>query len=293
MNPLPVKRLPDLPRDLETTVEQALLEDIGDGDRNAALVGPEVQARAVLVARENAVLAGTAWFDASFTALNADVAIEWQYADGQRVPMEAPLCHLQGPARALLTGERTALNFLQLLSGVASATHEYVERVKGTQTAIVDTRKTLPGLRSAQKYAVRCGGGDNHRFGLFDAILIKENHIMAAGSIEAAVAGARDASPELTVQVEVETLEELEQALEAGVDAILLDNFESHMLTRAVNMAKAHARRFRRHLKIEASGDINLKNVREVADTGVDRISIGGLTKHVRATDFSMRMQVD
>ncbi len=281
----------DLPADLETMVERALAEDIGDGDRNAALVEPELYARATIVARENAILSGRAWFDAVFAALDPAVAIEWRFGDGQRVSADTLLCHLQGPARALLTGERTALNFLQLLSGVASVTNEYVERVKGTNTAIVDTRKTLPGLRSAQKYAVRCGGGANHRFGLFDAILIKENHIMAAGSIGQAVARARDSAPNLFLQVEVETLEELEQALEAGVDALLLDNLKSHVLTRAVNMAKAHQRRFRRHIVIEASGDINLKNVREIADTGVDRISIGGLTKHVRATDFSMRMQ--
>ncbi len=283
--------LPHLPADLESVVERALAEDVGDGDRNAALVEPDARARATIIARENAILAGHAWFDAVFAALDPDIDIEWHYDDGRRVPADTPLCHLHGQARALLSGERTALNFLQLLSGVASVTNEYVERVKGTDTTIVDTRKTLPGLRSAQKYAVRCGGGANHRFGLFDAILIKENHIMAAGSIDQAVARARDNAPELFLQVEVETLEELEQALEAGVDALLLDNLESHVLTRAVNMAKAHQRRFRRHIVIEASGDINLKNVREIADTGVDRISVGGLTKHVRATDFSMRMQ--
>lgn len=283
----------DLSDTVRSNVELALLEDIGDGDRNAALIERGSQARADLVARENAILAGSAWFDATFAALNPDVHIEWHYSDGQRLPRERALCTLHGPARALLTGERTALNFLQLLSGVASTTHEYVERVKGTHTAIVDTRKTLPGLRSAQKYAVRCGGGINHRLGLYDAILIKENHITAAGSIAAAVERARDTSPDLTVQVEVEDLDELEQTLEAGVDAILLDNLATHVLARAVNMAKAHGRRFRRDITIEASGNINLRNVREIADTGVDRISIGSLTKHVRATDYSMRMQLD
>lgn len=281
---------PELPDDIQQTVERALLEDIGDGDRNAVLVDRDTRARAELTARENAVLAGTAWFNATFAALDPDIKVEWHYTDGQRVPKGVPLCTLQGPARSMLSGERTALNFLQMLSGIATSTHEFFERLKGTNTAIVDTRKTLPGLRSAQKYAVCCGGGANHRFGLYDAILIKENHIASAGSIEAAVNRAREMSPDLVVQVETETLEELEQTLEAGVDAILLDNLPTHVLARAVNMAKAHARRFRRNITIEASGNIGLRNVREIADTGVDRISIGGLTKHVQATDFSMRM---
>lgn len=282
----------ELPDNIHATVEQALLEDIGDGDHNAALIAPARHARAELVARENAILAGTAWFDAVFQALDPSVRIDWHYTDGQRLPKDEPLCTLDGPARPLLTGERTALNFLQLLSGVATTTHEYVERVKGTNTAIVDTRKTLPGLRSAQKYAVCCGGGANHRFGLYDAILIKENHIAAAGSIAAAVRQARTNSPQLTVQVEVENLDELEQTLEADVDAILLDNFATHVLARAVNMTQAHARRFRREIMIEASGNVDLRTIREIADTGVDRISIGGLTKHVRATDYSLRMQL-
>lgn len=285
---------PELPEDIQSTIERALLEDIGDGDRNAALVERGRRVRAELVARESAVLAGSPWFNATFAAIDPQVQVEWHYADGQRVPKDVPLCTLQGPARALLSGERTALNFLQMMSGIASMTYEYVERVKGTRTAIVDTRKTLPGLRSAQKYAVRCGGGENHRFGLFDAILIKENHIAAAGSIDAAVKRAHEMSPELTLQVEVETLDELDQTLEAdvqsNVDAILLDNLATHVLARAVNMAKAHRQRFRHDIMIEASGDINLRNVREIADTGVDRISIGGLTKNVRATDFSIRM---
>lgn len=281
------------PTDVAKTVARALAEDIGDGDRNALLADADAPAHAVVVARENAILSGRPWFDAVFAALDAEIRIDWRYADGERMRSETPVCELRGPARAVLSGERTALNFLQLLSGVASATHDYVERVKGTDTEIVDTRKTLPGLRSAQRYAVRCGGGVNHRFGLFDAILIKENHIMAAGGINAAVAGARAQSPDLFLQVEVETLEELDAALEAGVDAVLLDNFATHVLARAVHMTDAHRRRFRRHIIIEASGDITRTNVREIADTGVDRISIGGLTKHVRATDFSMRMQVD
>src|SRR5699024_4135542 len=278
----------ELPDDLQPTVERALLEDIGDGDRNAALVDRDARARATLIARENAVLAGGPWFDATFAAIHPDVEIAWQHGDGRRIPKDTPLCTVQGPTRALLTAERTALNFLQMLSGVATTTHEFVERVKGTDTAIVDTRKTLPGLRGAQKYAVRCGGGQNHRFGLYDAILIKESHIAGAGSVAAAISRARDISPELTVQVEIETLEELEQTLDAGVDAILLDNLPTHVLARAVNMATAHARRFRRDIMIEASGNISLRNVREIADTGVTRISIGGLTKHIRAVDYSL-----
>jgi len=280
-----------LPADIGPMVDQALAEDVGDGDRNAALIDPGVRASASVVVRENAILAGSPWFERVFSALDKGVSIEWAYSDGQRIRSNTAVCRIEGPVRALLTGERTALNFLQLLSGVASATSDFVERVKGTNTQIIDTRKTLPGLRSAQRYAVRCGGGINHRFGLFDAILIKENHIMAAGSIETAVQRARETAEGLFVQVEIETLEELEQALEAGIDGVLLDNLPSHVLARAVNMADAHRRRFRRDIVIEASGDINLRNVREIADTGVDRISIGGLTKHIKATDFSMRMQ--
>lgn len=280
-----------LPADIAATVNHALAEDVGDGDRNAALVDADLYASASVVVRENSILAGSPWFEHVFSALDERVAIEWAYGDGQRIRSNTAVCRIEGPVRALLTGERTALNFLQLLSGVASSTFDFVERVKGTNTQIVDTRKTLPGLRSAQRYAVRCGGGINHRFGLFDAILIKENHIAAAGSIDTAVQRARESAYSLFVQVEIETLEELEQALEAGIDGVLLDNLPSHVLARAVNMADAHRKRFRRDLIIEASGDINLRNVREIADTGVDRISIGGLTKHIKATDFSMRMQ--
>lgn len=279
-----------LPADIDTTVHEALTEDVGDGDRNAALVDAGLHASASVVARENAILAGSAWFERVFAALDTQVSVEWAYGDGERVRSNTTVCRVDGPVRALLTGERTALNFLQLLSGVASSTFDFVERVKGTNTHIVDTRKTLPGLRSAQRYAVRCGGGINHRFGLFDAILIKENHITVSGSIDTAVRRARETADGLFVQVEIETLEELDQALEAGTDGVLLDNLPSHVLARAVNMADAHRRRFRRDIVIEASGDINLRNVREIADTGVDRISIGGLTKHIKATDFSMRM---
>jgi len=286
-----MKAKPELPDDITTTVQQALAEDIGDGDRNAALVDADACGRAMLITRESAIVAGTAWFDTVFAALNGGMDIEWHCADGQRIHNDIPLCTLSGRIRNLLTGERTALNFLQMMSGVATATHDYVERLKGTRTAVVDTRQTMPGLRSAQKYAVQRRAGINHRFGLHDAILLNENHAAAAGSIAAAVSRARELAPQLPVQVEVTTLEEVDTALEAGIDAILLDNFATHVLTRAVNMARAYRRRFRKAITIEASGGINLRNVREIADTGVDCISIGGLTKHVRAIDYSMYIE--
>lgn len=282
---------PELPEDIAETVARALAEDVGDGDRNAALVPADVRARATVTAREAGVLAGAPWFDQVFAQLDDGVRIDWRAADGDAVRPETVVCELHGPARPLLTGERTALNFLQMLSGVATATRRYVERVKGTGAAILDTRKTLPGLRSAQKYAIRCGGGVNHRFGLFDAVLIKENHIAAAGSITAAVETARREHDGLTVQVEVENLTELEEALAADADSVLLDNFASHILTRAVNMCRRHRRPNFGKVVIEASGDVTLRNVRDIADTGVDRISIGGLTKNVTAIDLSMRLQ--
>lgn len=282
-----------LPADIADSVALALAEDIGDGDRNAAIIPENDQAQAQVVAKENGVLAGTAWFDEVFRQLDKQVQVHWQAADGDSIRPKQVLCEISGPTRALLTGERTALNFLQMLSGVATSTRRYVERVKGTRAKILDTRKTLPGLRSAQKYAVLCGGGENHRFGLFDAILIKENHIAAAGSITAAVEKVRATSPDLRVQVEVETLTELDEALEVDVDAVLLDNFESHILARAVNMVRRYRRPNREHVQVEASGDITLLNVRDVADNDVDRISIGGLTKHITAIDLSMRLSSD
>ncbi len=278
------------PADIASTVAQALAEDIGDGDRNAALVSAEATAEAQITARDTVIIAGCPWVDAVFAQLDETIVLDWHVADGQRVKTDQPICTLSGPTRALLSGERTALNFLQLLSGVASSTREYVDRLAKTGTRIVDTRKTLPGLRSAQKYAVVCGGGANHRFGQFDAFLLKENHIAALGSIAAAVTNARRKEPGLFLQVEVENLDELDQALEASVDGVLLDNFPSHVLARAVNKAKAHRQRFRQDLLIEASGDINMANLREIADTGVDRISIGGLTKHIRAANLSFRL---
>lgn len=281
----------DLPADIAETVSHALAEDVGDGDRNAAIIAEDAQARASVTAKESGVLAGSPWFDEVFRQLDARVQIRWQADDGDAVKAGQTLCEVSGPTRALLTGERSALNFLQMLSGVATSTRRYVERVKGTRASILDTRKTLPGLRSAQKYAVLCGGGENHRFGLYDAILIKENHIAAAGSIAAAVNAVREMSPGLPVQVEVENLTELEQALEVEANSVLLDNFESHILSRAVNMVRRYQRANRERVLVEASGDITLLNVRDVADNEVDRISIGGLTKHITALDLSMRLE--
>lgn len=285
-----MKTKPELPDDITATVARALTEDIGDGDRNAALVDAEAQGRAVLSAGASAIVAGTAWFDAVFTALDADMHITWQYTDAQRIHHDTPVCTLTGRTRALLTGERTALNFLQMLSGVATTTHAYVERLKGTQTAVVDSRQTLPGLRSAQQYAVQCGGGEIQRCGLYDAIVLNDNHIAAAGCVAAAVRQARAMAPELKIQVAATTLEEVDAALEAGIDAILLDSLPTHVLTRAVNMVQAWRRRFRQTIDIGATGDISLRNVREIADTGVDTITIASLTRHIQATDYAMRI---
>ncbi len=273
------------PSDVVDTVSRALAEDVGDGDRTACLIAAGSRARARVISREDAVVCGRPWVEEVYRQLDPAVRLAWRVADGDRVAPEQVLLDLEGPARALLTGERTALNFLQLLSGTATATRRHVEAVAGTSARVLDTRKTLPGLRSAQKYAVRCGGGDNHRMGLFDAILIKENHILAAGSIAAAVDAARRIDPGLTVEVEVEDLDELEQALDAGADILLLDNFGLDALREAVGRCRARGSRAR----LEASGGIRLDTVAAIAATGVDRISVGGLTKDVRAVDLSMR----
>lgn len=279
------------PTDVAELVQRALEEDIGDGDRNAVVADHGQQAHAVIIARESGVLAGRPWVEEVFRQLAGDdMQVRWHIDDGGALKPDKTVCELTGPARALLSGERTALNFLQTLSATATTTRKFVERVKGTRAAILDTRKTLPGLRSAQKYAIRCGGGINHRFGLYDGILIKENHITAAGSLTAAVQQVRAAHPDLPVQVEVEDLHELEEALSADVESVLLDNFASHILSRAVNMCRRHILPNRKSVVIEASGDITLSNVRVVADTEVDRISIGGLTKHITAIDLSMRL---
>ncbi|MFO7641580.1 MAG: carboxylating nicotinate-nucleotide diphosphorylase [Candidatus Competibacteraceae bacterium] len=270
--------------DPHPTVALALAEDVGAGDLTAALIPEATQAEATVISRETAVLCGTAWFDAVFQQLDANIVTDWRAADGDRIAPDQWLCVLNGPARALLTGERTALNFLQALSGTATLARRYADLVAGTDAVILDTRKTLPGLRLAQKYAVRCGGCQNHRIGLFDAVLIKENHIMAAGSIGQAIATARHLHPDVTVEVEVENLTELEEALAARPDIVMLDNFDLATLAVAVRIAD-------RQVKLEASGNVNFDTVRPIAETGVDYISIGGLTKDVRAVDFSMRFR--
>ena len=271
-----------LPQDIEETVARALAEDVGAGDLTAVLIPAQTRAEAVVISREPAVLCGCAWFEAVFHRLDPAVEVTWNARDGDGVTAGQILCRLRGPARTLLTGERTALNFLQTLSGTATAARRYAEAVKGTHTRVLDTRKTLPGLRSAQKYAVRCGGCDNHRMGLYDAVLIKENHILAAGSITRAVQRARAAVPGKTVEVEVETLEQVQEALAAGADILLLDNFDLEHMRAAVTITAGRA-------KLEASGGITLDTLRRVAETGVDYISIGALTKDVRAIDLSMR----
>ena len=266
-------------------VQRALDEDIGSGDVTADLLPSDARARARVIAREAAVLCGSAWFDECFRQLDPDVRIEWLAADGDRTVAGAPLCRIEGHARALVSAERSALNFLQTLSATATATAAYVDAARGTRTAILDTRKTLPGLRFAQKYAVRCGGGVNHRIGLFDAVLIKENHIAATGSIHAAVARARELHPGVLVETEVENFAELREALAAGVDRIMLDEFELYELSQAV--AEVGGR-----VPLEVSGSVSLERVRAIAETGVDYISVGALTKHIRALDLSMRVEL-
>ena len=267
---------------IDDVVRRALYEDVGGGDLTAALVPEGACSVAYVVSREPAVLCGTRWFDHVFQTLDPSVRIEWRARDGDEIEAGQALCRLSGPTRALLTGERTALNFLQTLSGTATTTRRHTSALAGTGTKLLDTRKTLPGLRAAQKYAVRCGGGHNHRLGLYDGILIKENHISAAGSIGAAVAAARSLYPETLIEVEVETLAELEQAIAAGADIALLDNFSLGDLREAVAQNAGR-------LRLEASGGYDLATLREAALTGVDYISVGALTKHVRAIDLSLR----
>ncbi|MHB0974144.1 MAG: carboxylating nicotinate-nucleotide diphosphorylase [Thiobacillus sp.] len=269
---------------VEIDVARALDEDVGSGDRTALLIPATRTARARVISREAAVIAGRPWFDACFKALDLGCTIDWRVNEGDFVAAGDELVEIRGNARALLTAERPALNFLQTLSAVATATRPYVEAVRGTHAAILDTRKTLPGLRVAEKYAVRVGGGQNQRAGLYDGILIKENHIAAAGGIAPVLDAAfRLAEGKVSVQIEVENLDELEQALAAGANLILLDNFSLADLRRAVQFTHGRA-------LLEASGNITLDTVRAVAETGVDRISVGSLTKHVRAVDLSMRI---
>jgi nicotinate-nucleotide pyrophosphorylase (carboxylating) len=267
-------------------VAAALAEDVGTGDLTARLIPADRVARATVITREDAVLCGTAWFDEVFRQIDSRVRVTWSAHDSDRVRADQQLCTLEGPARSLLTGERTALNFLQALSATATVTRRYVDAVAGTRCRILDTRKTIPGLRLAQKYAVLCGGGTNHRIGLFDAILVKENHIAAAGSIANAVSEARRLAAKVLLEVEVENLTQLREALDARVDRILLDNFSDDLMREAVKITRAHANA---RTELEASGNMSLETLRAVADTGVDFISVGGLTKHVRAVDLSMR----
>jgi nicotinate-nucleotide pyrophosphorylase (carboxylating) len=281
---------PALPEDIQEVVARALAEDVGPGDVTADLVPAGCGARAKVVSREDAVLCGTDWFDEVFAQLDPAVAIEWTVGDGARIRAGTELCRLDGPARPLLTGERTALNFLQTLSGTATMARRYADAVEGTGCRVLDTRKTLPGLRAAQKYAVACGGATNHRRGLYDALLVKENHILAAGGIGASLAAARAAHPGLTVEIEVESLDELEAALDGGADIVLLDNFAPETLREAVARTRARPGCLTR---LEASGNVELENVRRIAETGVDFVSVGGLTKHLRAVDLSMRFELD
>jgi len=276
------------PADLAATVATALAEDVGSGDLTAALIPAGRVGRARIITREAAVFAGRPYVDEVFRQIDPRVQVEWHAEDGAAIVPDQLLYRLHGPARSLLTGERTALNFVQALSGTATATRRYADAIAGLPCRVLDTRKTIPGLRSAQKYAVRCGGGTNHRIGLYDGILIKENHIMAAGSIAAAVSAARASGARVPVEVEVESLDELRHALDAGADMALLDEFSLDDLRAAVAMNRAHPRG---PMKLEASGGITLESMRAIAGTGVDFISVGSLTKHVRAIDLSMRFE--
>ncbi len=274
-----------LQNDIPETVRIALAEDIGAGDLTADLIPAAARAAATIISREPAILCGTAWVDEVFRQLDSTVRVFWQARDGEGVNPKQVLCRIEGKARALLMGERTALNFLQTLSGTATRAKRYADAVHGLGVKILDTRKTLPGLRNAQKYAVTCGGCHNHRIGLFDGILVKENHIMAAGSITAAVKKAQTlAPPGVMLEVEVETLEELREALAAGATRLLLDNFDLPMMQAAVQETRGRA-------ELEASGGITFDNLRAIAATGVDFISVGDLTKNVQAADLSMRFE--
>jgi nicotinate-nucleotide pyrophosphorylase (carboxylating) len=274
------------PPDLQDQVARELAEDIGSGDLSARIIPADRSGRATVITRESAVVCGMPYVEASFKQLDSQVRFDWNVIEGEQVQPNRQLFTVSGNARALLTGERTALNFLQLLSGTATVAHRYATLIEGTPCRLLDTRKTIPGLRTAQKYAVRVGGGRNHRMGLFDGILIKENHIMAAGSIALAVSAAKRDS-KVPVEVEVESLAELKQAIDAGADIALLDNFSVPLLREGVAMNVAEGRK----LKLEASGNVTLETIRTIAETGVDFVSVGGITKHVRAVDLSMRFE--
>jgi len=282
---MPNLRLATLTAEIEANVRRALLEDVGTGDITAQLIPAERLAKATVISRDAAVIAGTAWVDSVFRQLDQLVAVHWQVADGERVKPNQALFHLEGPARSLLTGERSALNFLQMLSGVATRSQHYADMVADTQVKLLDTRKTLPGLRLAQKYAVTCGGCHNHRIGLFDAFLIKENHIAACGGIAEAITAAHKIAPGKPVEVEVESLDELQQALDGGADIIMLDELSLDDMREAVRLTAGRA-------KLEASGGVTDTTLRSIAETGVDYISIGTLTKDVKAVDLSMRLSI-
>ncbi len=277
----------DFDEKLQASFEQnllaALLEDVGTGDLTGKLVPDDVRVTARVIVREDAVLCGAPWFEGVMLALDQSIDIDWQYAEGDMMKANSVVCTIEGPPRALLTAERSALNFMQLMSGVASATRKYVDLIAGTKAAILDTRKTLPGLRQAQKYAVRVGGGKNQRMALYDGILIKENHIAAAGGVRPAMAAAQALNAGVSIQIEVENLAQLDEALSAGAVSVLLDNFDLQMMRDAVALNAGRA-------LLEASGGVNMDSVRAIAETGVDRISIGALTKDVRATDYSLRI---
>ncbi len=273
-----------LPNNISRSVHVALQEDIGTGDVTADLIPLDEASKATVICRDDAVLCGTAWFDETFYQVDNSAIVQWYHKDGDIIEPGTVLCRVQGASRSLLSAERVALNFLQLLSATATATHTYVNAVAGTRARILDTRKTLPGLRQAQKYAVTCGGGSNHRIGLYDRVLIKENHILAAGSISRAVEQARLLHPDLLVEVETETRTEFEEARLANADIIMLDNFSLEQMREVVSANQGE-------IVLEASGGVTLKTVRAIAETGVDYISVGEITKDVSAVDLSMRFE--
>ncbi|MCE3046137.1 carboxylating nicotinate-nucleotide diphosphorylase [Legionella sp. 16cNR16C] len=274
-----MKLTPDL---IEADVSRALAEDLGTGDVSAELLPESLEVRAEIISREAMLVCGQPWVETVFRSLSPAIQIDWHVAEGQWLAEPAILCQIKGPAREILSGERTALNFFQTLSGTATKTRHYLKALENTKTKLLDTRKTLPGLRLAQKYAVACAGGVNHRLGLYDAFLIKENHIKACGSITQAIQKAKTMHPELMVEVEVENLVELQEALEAKPDRILLDNFSLQLLTQAVNLNQSYG------CTLEASGGVSLETIHAIAQTGVDFISVGGLTKCVEAIDLSL-----
>lgn len=270
--------------DVQQNITFALAEDLGEADLTADLIAPDAQAKAHVICRDEAVICGRPWFDAVFAHIEPTTTIHWFITEGDGVKADTRLCTLSGPARALLSGERAALNFLQTLSATATLTRRYAQAIAHTPTKVLDTRKTLPGLRRAQKYAVACGGGKNHRIGLFDAVLIKENHIMSAGSITQAVRSARRLHPQVTIEVETENLEEFREALAAQADIIMLDNYSLQDMRTAVELNQ-------QTIKLEASGGVNLNSIAAIAETGVDYISVGALTKDIQAVDLSMRFE--